>query len=257
MLEPDSVHVVGGEAVLAGRTRVLRTPPRVRGAAEAADRHRRDARPFGRAFATSCCRSPPAGFTTSGSRLILSAVAWGVPVNEPLIQYRQHDGQQIGERRRNLYQQYLRVRGRTQEEFRRTAEAVRAAEIRLRERVPAARGGHRRAARKISPPRPPPADSLPRRMAFAAHPPRMVAGQLPQILPGLEVPRPGPVPLIRSQSARTSAIDSSELPSWVKITVETSWSDRPVRSVNAAKSTRDSCFWTVNRDPLPPVSPGG
>jgi glycosyltransferase involved in cell wall biosynthesis len=81
---------------------------------------------------------PPGWVHDEWIALILSAVAWGLPVQEPLIKYRQHARQQIGERRRNLYEQYLSVRGKTQEEFRRAAEAVRAAEERLRERAPGA-----------------------------------------------------------------------------------------------------------------------
>jgi glycosyltransferase involved in cell wall biosynthesis len=70
--------------------------------------------------------------------LVLSAVAWGIPVNEPLIRYRQHDGQQIGEPRRSIYQQYLRVRGKPTADFQRAAHAIRAARDRLRERAPRA-----------------------------------------------------------------------------------------------------------------------
>jgi len=39
--------------------------------------------------------------------LILSAIAQGGFIDEPLIEYRQHSSQQIGERPRSLYQQYL------------------------------------------------------------------------------------------------------------------------------------------------------
>jgi glycosyltransferase involved in cell wall biosynthesis len=81
---------------------------------------------------------PPGWVHDEWIALVLSAVAWGVPVKEPLIKYRQHARQQIGERRRSLYQQYLSVRGKTTEEFRRAAEAVWSAEIRLRERAPEA-----------------------------------------------------------------------------------------------------------------------
>jgi glycosyltransferase involved in cell wall biosynthesis len=70
--------------------------------------------------------------------LILSAVGWGVAVREPLIQYRQHPRQQIGERRRSWYEQFRRVRGRTHEDFVQAALAARAAEERLRERAPQA-----------------------------------------------------------------------------------------------------------------------
>ncbi len=68
--------------------------------------------------------------------LILSAVAWGIPVSETLIRYRQHSGQQIGEVRRSIYQQYLRVRGKPTADFQRAARAIRAARDRLSERAP-------------------------------------------------------------------------------------------------------------------------
>jgi glycosyltransferase involved in cell wall biosynthesis len=68
--------------------------------------------------------------------LLLSAVAWGIPVIEPLIKYRQHSAQQIGEPHRSLYQQYLRARGKTTADFQRAARAIRAARDRLRERAP-------------------------------------------------------------------------------------------------------------------------
>jgi glycosyltransferase involved in cell wall biosynthesis len=79
---------------------------------------------------------PPGWVHDEWIALILSAVAWGIPVAERLIKYRQHPRQQIGERRRNLIEQYLSVRGRTQDDFQRDAEAIRAAEERLRERAP-------------------------------------------------------------------------------------------------------------------------
>jgi glycosyltransferase involved in cell wall biosynthesis len=68
--------------------------------------------------------------------LIFSAVAWGIPVSEPLIRYRQHSGQQIGEPRRSIYQQYLRARGKPAADFQRAARAIRAARDRLSERAP-------------------------------------------------------------------------------------------------------------------------
>src|SRR5262249_13959207 len=65
--------------------------------------------------------------------VILSSLAWGLPLREPLIHYRQHGRQQIGGKRRNLYQQFLIAREMTQDDFRRKAEACRAAQERLQE----------------------------------------------------------------------------------------------------------------------------
>ncbi|MGE5194662.1 MAG: glycosyltransferase family 2 protein [Deltaproteobacteria bacterium] len=81
---------------------------------------------------------PPGWVHDEWIALVLSAVAWGVPLPEPLIRYRQHPRQQIGERPRSLYEQYLRVRGRAHEDFVQAAGAVRAAEERLREKAPQA-----------------------------------------------------------------------------------------------------------------------
>jgi len=67
--------------------------------------------------------------------LILSSIAWGAPVDAPLIRYRQHGRQEIGGRRRNLYQQFLVARQMTRDDFRRDAEACRAATERLQERA--------------------------------------------------------------------------------------------------------------------------
>ena len=40
--------------------------------------------------------------------LLIAAVAPALAIPEPLLEYRQHGNQQIGEKKRNLYQQYLR-----------------------------------------------------------------------------------------------------------------------------------------------------
>ena len=82
--------------------------------------------------------------------LLLSAVAWGVPLSEPLIKYRQHSQQQIGEARRSVFQEYLRVRGRTSDDFQRAARAVRAARDRLRERAPNATAAIEALERKLA-----------------------------------------------------------------------------------------------------------
>jgi glycosyltransferase involved in cell wall biosynthesis len=63
--------------------------------------------------------------------LLLAAVTDGVALAEPLIEYRQHAAQQIGERRRTLYEQYLRGRQRGREEYRQVAENYQAARDRL------------------------------------------------------------------------------------------------------------------------------
>ena len=52
-------------------------------------------------------------------------------IPEPLVEYRQHGNQQIGERKRNLYRQYLRGRQQGVGEFRRIAANYAAARERL------------------------------------------------------------------------------------------------------------------------------
>jgi glycosyltransferase involved in cell wall biosynthesis len=74
---------------------------------------------------------PPGWVHDAWIALILSGIAWGVPVTEPLIRYRQHDRQQIGERRRNLYQQLQVARRLTTDDYRRVTDANRAALERL------------------------------------------------------------------------------------------------------------------------------
>jgi len=63
--------------------------------------------------------------------LLLAAVAGCVAVPEPLVEYRQHPGQQIGARRRTLFEEYLRVKGRGPGEFEAVAAAYAAARDRL------------------------------------------------------------------------------------------------------------------------------
>jgi hypothetical protein len=70
---------------------------------------------------------PPGWVHDAWIALILSGIAWGVPVTEALIQYRQHARQQIGERRRSLYQQFQVARRLTADDYRRVTEANRAA----------------------------------------------------------------------------------------------------------------------------------
>jgi hypothetical protein len=74
----------------------------------------------------------PAGWVHDGwLALLIAAVANTVPIAEPLIEYRQHAAQQIGERPRTLYEQYLRVRQRGEEDFECVAQNYRAARDRL------------------------------------------------------------------------------------------------------------------------------
>jgi glycosyltransferase involved in cell wall biosynthesis len=91
------------------------------------------------AFRASCRELlvpiPPGWVHDAWIALILSGVAWGVPVTEPLIQYRQHSRQQIGERRRSLYQQFQVARRLTTDDYRRATEAHRAALERMQQRT--------------------------------------------------------------------------------------------------------------------------
>jgi glycosyltransferase involved in cell wall biosynthesis len=64
--------------------------------------------------------------------LIVSAVAECVPVGEPLIDYRQHAGQQIGGAKRNLLTDYRVARAMTGETFRAIAANFAAAHDRLK-----------------------------------------------------------------------------------------------------------------------------
>jgi len=74
----------------------------------------------------------PAGWVHDGwFALLISAVARCVAIPEPLVEYRQHSGQQIGARRRTLREDYLRVKARTAADFQAIAEAYAAARSRL------------------------------------------------------------------------------------------------------------------------------
>ena len=74
----------------------------------------------------------PAGWVhDSWIALILAAVAPCATVAEPLVQYRQHAGQQIGQRKRSLYEEYLRVRGAGQGSYQLVADNYAAARERL------------------------------------------------------------------------------------------------------------------------------
>ncbi len=63
--------------------------------------------------------------------LLIAATAPLRIIDEPLVKYRQHATQQIGERRRTLYQDYLRIRGRGRGDFRQVADSYAAAAERL------------------------------------------------------------------------------------------------------------------------------
>ncbi len=63
--------------------------------------------------------------------LLISAVAPCSFIEEPLIQYRQHSGQQIGERKRSLYEQYRVAKSMTQDTYRQVAENHQAVRERL------------------------------------------------------------------------------------------------------------------------------
>jgi glycosyltransferase involved in cell wall biosynthesis len=65
--------------------------------------------------------------------LLISALAGCVAIPQPLVEYRQHSGQQIGVRRRTLYENYLRVRQRTRADFQAIADAYAVARDRLRQ----------------------------------------------------------------------------------------------------------------------------
>lgn len=74
----------------------------------------------------------PAGWVHDGwIALLISALADGVAVDEPLIEYRQHARQQIGEQPRSLSEQYRRGCRRTAADFERFAANFLAARDRL------------------------------------------------------------------------------------------------------------------------------
>lgn len=82
----------------------------------------------------------PTGWLHDGwIALILSAISWGVPVEEALISYRQHARQQVGERRRSIYQQYQIARTKGPADFERVAGAIKAATERLENGAPHAK----------------------------------------------------------------------------------------------------------------------
>ncbi len=75
---------------------------------------------------------PAAGWVHDGwIALIVAAVAPCVAIAEPLVEYRQHPGQQIGEKKRNLYQMYLRAKEKGSRDFSLIADNYRAAHDRL------------------------------------------------------------------------------------------------------------------------------
>src|SRR5262249_14870055 len=63
--------------------------------------------------------------------LLISAVASGLPIGEVLLKYRQHTGQQIGEKKRGLYAQYRVARTISQSSYRAVAERYAQARERL------------------------------------------------------------------------------------------------------------------------------
>lgn len=63
--------------------------------------------------------------------LLIGAVARLAMVAEPLIHYRQHTAQQIGERKRSVFQDYLRIRNRDAADFQQVAGCYAAARDRL------------------------------------------------------------------------------------------------------------------------------
>jgi glycosyltransferase involved in cell wall biosynthesis len=65
--------------------------------------------------------------------LLIAAVAECRLVEEPLLFYRQHAGQQLGEQRRGLYRQYLAAKAMSQGDFRHTANAFALACERLKD----------------------------------------------------------------------------------------------------------------------------
>jgi hypothetical protein len=63
--------------------------------------------------------------------LLVAAVGRCTALPEPLLSYRQHPRQQIGQRQRSLYQQYLRGKGKPARHFQSIAAAFQAAHGRL------------------------------------------------------------------------------------------------------------------------------
>jgi glycosyltransferase involved in cell wall biosynthesis len=65
--------------------------------------------------------------------LLLSAVARGTPIDQPLVKYRQHSAQSVGAEWRSLYQQYLNARKMNRKVFNEQADQYEAALARLQE----------------------------------------------------------------------------------------------------------------------------
>jgi hypothetical protein len=65
--------------------------------------------------------------------LLLSAVAHGVALEQPLVRYRQHPAQSVGAEWRSLYQQYLNARKMNRTVFNEQADQYEAALERLQE----------------------------------------------------------------------------------------------------------------------------
>ncbi len=74
---------------------------------------------------------PPGWLHDAWIALLVSAVASCRAIEEPLLLYRQHPDQQIGEKRRGLYEQYRRVREMGHADFQRVADNYAAARDRL------------------------------------------------------------------------------------------------------------------------------
>lgn len=68
---------------------------------------------------------------------MIGAFDGAVLIPEPLIDYRQHAGQQFGERKRSLFEQYRVARSMTQSSYRTVVEAYSLAAERLRKKSPA------------------------------------------------------------------------------------------------------------------------
>ena len=76
----------------------------------------------------------PGGWVHDGwIALLLAAVARCAAISEPLVEYRQHESQQIGEKKRSIFENYLRVRSRNPADYQRVAGNFTAARARLAE----------------------------------------------------------------------------------------------------------------------------
>jgi glycosyltransferase involved in cell wall biosynthesis len=74
---------------------------------------------------------PPGWVHDGWIALLIAAVAPALAIPEPLVEYRQHGQQQIGEKKRNLYQQYLRGKRQQAGDFQQIAANYAAARQRL------------------------------------------------------------------------------------------------------------------------------